>query len=277
MEFRSNISYKIESGMKVSLSILILLIFCSCQKTKSTNYLQEDEVKLVAPRIQANSVLIDSFVTLTASLKVEGVDIRFTTDGSEPTDSSFNYISPVKIEEPGTYRFSAVHPNFIPSESTSISFFKKGQSPDKISWTTKPNDKYVGEGDNTVINDQKGTFSFGTNQWVGFDTIAKAMVSFKANTHINTISIGYLSDPQSWIFPPQSVTVIINGDEKNKQIIIIAVLKKNEAAKLEGLEIAINQKVTSISLEIENLAVIPEWHDGKDQKAWLFMDEWIFN
>ena len=46
---------------------------------------------------------------------------------------------------------------------------------------------------------------------------------------------------------------------------------------LEDVTISINKEVNSITVAVNNTQQLPEWHPGKGLKAWLFMDEWIFN
>lgn len=54
-------------------------------------------------------------------------------------------------------------------------------------------------------------------------------------------------------------------------------LEKPDLTEMKNINLEINKEVTSLRLEITNLQSIPEWHEGSGNKAWLFMDEWIFN
>ena len=44
-----------------------------------------------------------------------------------------------------------------------------------------------------------------------------------------------------------------------------------------SFNIPIDREVSTLDITVKNLEQIPDWHDGKGNKAWLFMDEWIFN
>ena len=46
---------------------------------------------------------------------------------------------------------------------------------------------------------------------------------------------------------------------------------------MKNINIKINKEVNSLRIEMTNLERIPDWHEGVGNKAWLFMDEWIFN
>ena len=98
---------------------------------------------------------------------------------------------------------------------------------------------------------------------------------FKEKKYIKSITVSCLNDVASWIFPPEEIIVYINKDKKASKLIET----KNSPSDKENqaIIIPINAEVASLKVEIKNLKSIPEWHEGKGQKAWLFMDEWIFN
>ena len=51
----------------------------------------------------------------------------------------------------------------------------------------------------------------------------------------------------------------------------------NISSEIAHISIDLNAKTQFIKVTIENIEKIPEWHDGRDQPSWIFMDEWIFN
>ncbi len=275
MEFGANLSYKINACMKLirclCASIFILL---SCKQQPRIEFLQQNSVSLAQPRVIANKTFIDSFVTIQAYLKVKDVAIHYTSNGEVPSLNSEKYTQPIKVSNPGIYKFRAFHNNWKPSEVTEIELFKKGISAEAILWHTKASEKYIGQGSQTLINQTKATLNFTDNQWVGFDSVAVATVMFKEKTFIKLVTISYLNDVSSWIFPPESIEVVVNNDKKIKSLIP---LKEGVDKKNETLNVPIETEVFSLKIQVNNLQSIPEWHEGKGQKAWLFMDEFIFN
>lgn len=252
-------------------SIFILL---SCKQQPRIEFLQQNSVSLAQPRVIANKTFIDSFVTIQAYLKVKDVAIHYTSNGEVPSLNSEKYTQPIKVSNPGIYKFRAFHNNWKPSEVTEIELFKKGISAEAILWHTKASEKYIGQGSQTLINQTKATLNFTDNQWVGFDSVAVATVMFKEKTFIKLVTISYLNDVSSWIFPPESIEVVVNNDKKIKSLIP---LKEGVDKKNETLSVPIETEVFSLKIQVNNLQSIPEWHEGKGQKAWLFMDEFIFN
>jgi len=276
MELGSNVSYKINACMRfIKILCAIIFILFSCKEQPQIDFLQQNSIRLAQPRVIANKTFIESFVTIEANLKVENVIIHYTSNGDEPSLKSSKYKQPIQVSNPGVYKFKAFHRDWKPSEVTSLTLFKKGISADTILWHTKASEKYKGQGDNTVINQTKAGLNFTDNQWLGFDTTAIATVKFKEKTHVKSITISYLNDVSSWIFPPESIIIFVNNDTKKEDI--IKPLSQIIDKKNETINIPIGAKIKSIKIQVNNLQSIPEWHEGKGQKAWLFMDEFIFN
>jgi hexosaminidase len=256
---------------------LWLLIFSCKNEEIKVNYLQKEEVQLVQPRIMASSMVIDSFVTIKADRNIDGAEIFYSDDGSEPTRNSTQFIEKIKIKEPKELKFKAFHNNFKASETASIKLYKKGYFASDIKWFTNVNEKYKGVGSFTLINGKKASLEYNNPEWMGFDTIAKAIVKFHKKTHIKSIDIGYLNDPASWIFPPTEIEIIIkNFTVQHFNFRIEPLVEMTNRAMLT-FNMPINQEVIALTITLKNVQEIPDWHDGKGNRAWLFMDEWIFN
>lgn len=253
----------------------VFFIMLSCKQQPQTNFLQENSISLAQPRVAANKTFIDSFVTIQARLKVENVAIHYTSNGDEPSLNSEKYTKPIQALNPGIYKFKAFHNNWKPSEVTEIELFKKGISADAILWHTKASEKYKGQGDNTLINQTKASLNFTDKEWVGFDTTAISTVKFNKKTHIKSVTISYLNDAASWIFPPESIIIFMDNDSKKEEI--IKPLSQLTDKKNGAINIPIEAEIKSLKIQIKNLQSIPEWHEGKGKKGWLFIDELIFN
>ncbi|MDT0553228.1 FN3 associated domain-containing protein [Urechidicola vernalis] len=266
--------------MRTIVFLIITLAFISCSKKSSSNFLKKSEVQLVQPTIHISNQLIDSFVVLNAELNYPNVEIRYTTDDSEPNKDSKLVDGELKITEPINFKFKAFHPELVPSQTITTSLAKKGKSIKSIQWISRPSEKYSGSGENTLTNHTKGSLNFGDKQWLGFDNKAHATVYFEKPTDISSIDLGYLSSPGSWIFPPRLIKISISKDGNtfiSKEITELKSLEKNVNSSIQILNIPIEESVLAIELEIENESEIPSWHEGKGKKGWLFMDEWIFN
>jgi hexosaminidase len=232
---------------------------------------------LSPPKITSSSSLIDSFVTVNASLKLDGVSIFYTEDGSIPNEKSSLYINPLKIENSGTYTFKAFHQDWKSSAVSVLTLHKKGIDVSNGFSVSEAHPKYAGIGNLTLVNQQKASLNFTDKEWVGYNSIVKGNLIFKDETFITSLTIGYLSDMSSWIFPPSKVSILINNNPNFKKEIILKAPDSILPRKMDALIVPIHAKVNALHIEIENTASIPNWHEGAGSKAWLFMDEWIVN
>ena len=264
-------------SMVVLLILSMLLIFSCKNKETKVAYLQQEAIQLVQPRIMASNRLIDSFVTIIADRNSNGTAIFYSDDGSEPTESSIKLLGEITIKDAKELKFKAFHKNFKASETASIKLFKKGHSASRIKWFADASEQYKGVGATTLINGIKASLEYSNRQWVGFDTIAKANVTFDKKTIIKSITIGYLNDPGSWIFPPSEIEIIVNNNTKNTLTFQLEPATTMTDRALLNFNVPLNQEVSILTISVKNVQEIPDWHEGKGSKAWLFMDEWIFN
>jgi hypothetical protein len=264
---------------KIDVFFCLLLAVFSCQEKKKTPFLQEEEVQLVQPNIIVSNTIIDSLETITAELLLDGVVLYYTDNGEAPSRDSNKYEKPIQVVKPGVFKFKSFHPVLKSSAVSSIKIYKKGLIPKKITWHSKEPEKYKGVGDLTLINNKKASLEFSNMEWQGFETIASATVFFKELTTIKSIKIGYLCDTASWIFPPESVSVLVFfKDGTSKEIVKKTnILEKQSSRTKESIQIPIEMDVVSLKIKVSNVSSIPDWHEGRGLKAWLFMDEWIFN
>ncbi len=266
--------------MRLNVMMIVLVLVClNCKEDTEKVFLQQDQIQIVQPRLEATNQLIDSITgaTLSADLKLKGAIIYYTSNGETPSTESSRYTTPIKVTKPRIYKFRAFHPDWKASEVVQMAFHKKGLVIDTIVWHSQASQSYKGVGNLTLNNNRKAIVDFKDPQWLGFDTIASATMRFKKETYVQSLSVGYLSDPGSWIFPPEDVTVSIsrNGTDFSSKTQKINPLESMSGPSLNTIDINIDAHVKAIKVEVNNIKSIPEWHEGKGNKAWLFMDEWI--
>lgn len=64
--------------------------------------------QLPAPFLSPVSEVSDSTITVTMSTTITGAEVRYTTDGTEPTATSTLYSAPIVFSTPGTYTVKAI-------------------------------------------------------------------------------------------------------------------------------------------------------------------------
>ncbi|WP_109302389.1 chitobiase/beta-hexosaminidase C-terminal domain-containing protein [Aquimarina sp. AU474] len=271
--------------MKALIILWFAVFFYSCTTNKkgsivTKSFLQTKEVQLANPKIEVDHMIIDTSSRVVASLGLDNVEIYYTIDGNEPTRKSKKYEETIIVSKPGKYTFKAFHSGFIPSETETVSFYKKGINVDHFSVISSLDKKYPGQGENTLINHQKGSLNFKDGQWIGVTEPIVAVIDFKDMIFLESLDIGYLVNTSAWIFPIEEVFISFSEDGVNfKSIETNQILKEltKDTTKLGNMHISIQKEIRKMRIEITNTKSIPEWHQGKSNPGWLFMDEWIFN
>lgn len=94
----------------------------------------EKKLTLTPPRLLSKSTVISKDARVVLGHKMPGVEIRYTTDGSEPNDSSLLYENPIKVDLEGNLPIKtlALKKNWLPSKVRTYKFFDKGYLPEKL-------------------------------------------------------------------------------------------------------------------------------------------------
>ena len=91
------------------------------------------------------------------------------------------------------------------------------------------------------------------------------------------VQFSYLQDKKSWIFPPKSISIEVSTDGVNyRKLGKVPGLTVKEGAGLKTGEINFEMAPTSckfIRFSVENYGPCPDWHLGKGNQTWLFLDE----
>ncbi|WP_420321330.1 chitobiase/beta-hexosaminidase C-terminal domain-containing protein [Flagellimonas sp.] len=258
----------------LGMGCLFLVFAASCQ-SKKANFLAEDAVHLAPPKIRVDSLLFrnEAQVRLFAG-DGESV-IHYTLDGSDVGESSPSYKSPFTVSSTKELKVKAFHPRFNPSEVVERKIIKmeRDLSGATIKIHSSPNENYMGNGPNTLIDGQKGEFNFRTGKWLGFQEDRIVMdIDFANTIPIQKVMVGLLRDQGAWIFFPSAIEITTSEQ------IIGKIEIKESGQELEKqmrfVEVPVEKGTyDQITISISPLNEIPEWHPGKGTMPWTFMDE----
>ncbi|WP_299547952.1 FN3 associated domain-containing protein [Seonamhaeicola sp.] len=94
----------------------------------------ENKLTLTPPRLLSKSTVISKDDYIVLGHKMPEVEIRYTTDGTEPNDSSLLYKNPIKIDLKSKLPIKtiALKKNWLPSPVKTYKFFDKGYLPEKF-------------------------------------------------------------------------------------------------------------------------------------------------
>ncbi len=234
------------------------------------------EQGVLMPYVSSNGEIFYDSLSVSLTCETAGTEIRFTTDGSEPNFNSPLYKKPITIYQSATIKAFAYTNDDERSFIMSSSFIKSKYPP--ALYKNSFHERYNGSGAMALTDGRFGTTNFQNGEWQGFEGIdLDVIIDLTKQKSIKNLSIGFLNDPNVWIFLPTDVEFSVSDDGKNfKQI---ANVKNEIPSTNQDLMIKrFSAKVETISaryLKIfaKNIGVCPSWHKGAGGKTWIFTDE----
>ena len=207
----------------------------------------------------------------------KGKNIRYTTDNSEPTNSSTIYTDNIKIDKNVTLKAAVFNSNGKQLGSVfeqKINLHKAVGK--KISLSVEPHKSYNAGTKRALINGISGNNKrYGDKEWLGFkgDDV-EITIDFNKPTEINSIATRFHNGNGQWIYAPKEIGFSFKL-ENGKTVNDIRLIKKQDNLLVNYTYKTAPIKVIKIEIIIKNYGKIPEGKQGAGHKAWTFIDEII--
>jgi hypothetical protein len=110
----------------------------------------------------------------------------------------------------------------------------------------------------------------------------QAMLFFNKPVKAKSVTFSVMLNTGGFIFPPTKITVWGGMNEKNLNLLgtITPQQPTKDMTDIQNLALQCNfapTEVKYIKFTAEPVHKLPDWHQGKGQKAWVFMDEVFVN
>ena len=206
--------------------------------------------------------------------------ILYSQDGSEPILSSARYYDTISIDKSCQLKAKAFLKNLPSQLSAQISFQQHMALGCEAVFSNKPSEKFRGN-KYTLTDGINGSDDFQDGKWLGFRyTDLQAVIDLKEVKHLDSVSINFLVNTSSYIFPPVSVGIYTSADghtfekagEFNPPVPDASSLK----ARPDVIHLttgSIDRRVRYVKILAKNQKTNPPWHYAPGQKCWLFTDE----
>ena len=147
----------------------------------------------------------------------------------------------------------------------------------------QPSTRYPGiSGPQTIADGFLAPDEYNDFHWLGFDgTDLDAQIDLEGTKEIKTVSVEFLQAVTVGIFLPEVCEISVSDDGITYRK--IALIKHDVSVKTPGpvkhrmTADGLDTKARFIRVKATNIKKIPNWHDAKGKKAWLFVDEIIIN
>jgi len=128
-----------------------------------------------------------------------------------------------------------------------------------------------------LVDGKKGNPLIFNEKWCGFKDKMEVVIDLEESMYINEIEIRFLEDQLSWIFKPEEIEILTSSDGIHYNLLFNQKNENVESQKQKRIckygKQGGNLMCQYIKIIASPLNTIPEWHNGKGKKAWMFVDE----
>lgn len=204
-------------------------------------------------------------------------ELRYTLDGSEPDAQSPVFTAPFALAESAAIK-AAIFREGKRISQTAAAQARISPHIKSVSLLTPPSKKYPAKGALTLLDGPNGTPGAQGSHWLGYEEgDFEAIVELKKERPVNEAGIRYLSNTGAWIFPPTRIEVSFSSNGKEFTNAIeqdFPPLPGPEEPEAVAWKTEVDgQKARFVKYRAVNTGQCPDWHMGKGEKAWLFVDE----
>lgn len=235
------------------------------------------EAVTAAPYVTAGDARFRGSTRVALVSAAPGATIRYTTDGSAPTDASPAYSAPIDVSAATTLRFFAAAPGAQPSPLQSASF--RAIDPHRrIVSCTAASPQYDAGGVDALLDGVRGGKDYRLGEWIGVQgEDFEAVVDLGKSRKIERIALGCLQVQGSWIFMPLAVAFETSKD--GTKWAAAGRVANDVDARADGVvmkDFALDLPsgiARFVRVRAEATKSVPAWHGSAGEPSWLFVDE----
>lgn len=248
---------------------------------------QDDGVpsKLIPPRLSNNSVVFKDTLALPLDHPIYGVDIRYTTDITDPDSLLSPQGKGAFITGNTTIKTKAFKEGWLSSEVASFTFYKNAFKPDSMYYMSEPFENYRGDGVYTFFDGELGGVNihrYTKNKWIAYKGgNMELMCLYDQPITAQSVSLHIYLSSREQAFPPERFEVWGGTDKDNLKLLSSdkpAMIKEKDEreAKLLTIHFA-PTNLRYLKIVATPLMKLPDWSSAKGNPAMLLIDEILIN
>lgn len=154
-------------------------------------------------------------VALTLTAEQAPVDIRYTTDGTEPTPQSQRYSEPIVTADTALVVAALFKDGKRiegPSTHYRIDYHKAIGKP--VRYATAWNPRYPAAQERTLVDGVRATPTYLDGMWQGFTEPMDVTIDLEEVTPIRQVFARFMQEREQWVYMPKQVEVFVSTDGK---------------------------------------------------------------
>ncbi len=141
--------------------------------------------------------------------------LRYTLDGSQPNSQSPRYEGPFTINKSARIQAALFRDSsgIGAVETHEIDFHKAIGKP--ITYAIPYTNSYTAQGDGTLVNGNRGSFTYGDKQWLGFEGIdMDVTIDLESVQPLTDVQVGFMQLTGPGVYMPRYLEVSLSTDGK---------------------------------------------------------------
>ncbi len=203
-------------------------------------------------------------------------NIRFTTDGSEPSSTSSTYNTPLVIANDQVVSAAVFEKDEKISRTSQLDFKMHKAAGKTILLETPPAPAYSLGGKQALINGIRGSSQrYGDGEWLGWSGAdLVATIDLGASEVVNSVQMRFFNGNGQWIYLPKKVVISLSEEGENfKEAGTLNVFEET-LDKTKTIQVDLGEKTGRfLRVQVERFGLIPDGLQGGGHEAWLFVDE----
>ena len=231
------------------------------------------------PVISKSRDRFDAPMSVSITCATPKVEIRYTLDGSIPTEKSPLYTKPFPIQNSVLVKARAFKkgepPSFVATQQYTFDYIHS------CTFTHKPNTPYNKNASKALYDGELGDVNDLSHGWLGFSGHPLQVdIELAKSIHIDQAVLRFAHVPDAWVFAPAQVEIQLSSDGKVYSDPIPATITYDAAAEamnttqLQVITIPADRAdVRFVRIIARPISRIPQWHRAKGLNPWLMIDE----
>lgn len=191
------------------------------------------------------------------------------------------YNKPFRIQSNSKFEFYSINKNKVKSSVQRASFTTLPYDR-KIILKNVYNKSYNAGGASGMMDGIYGKLNWRAGDWQGYQGEDVTMIcALKEKRKLTRLAANVLEDQNAWIFYPKEVSFYVSNDSihwtlvetipthKSGHELEVTISKFEAKSSLQKLK----EAYQFVKLEMKNFGPMPEWHEGRGNPTFIFVDE----
>jgi predicted alpha-1,2-mannosidase len=139
------------------------------------------------------------------------------------------------------------------------------------------NKQYTAGGNTGLIDGLHGTTNWRAGGWQGYQgQDFESVISFKKKKQISSVKASFLEDQTAWIFYPKAVNFYASDDSVHWKLVeTVPTHKSDHDLKVTTSAFGTRKPVTAkyVKVTANSFGAMPQWHEGRGNPTFIFIDE----